>query len=65
MSWDCPHQSENGSDCDRLGGPCKPLGRGCVLYGNGQLLGIEQEATPMNTPEQNDAENGKLTKGTP
>lgn len=39
MSWDCPHQSNSGADCDRLGKPCKPLSRGCVLYGTSDLLG--------------------------
>ena len=45
MSWECPHQSGDDLTCDRLAQPCKPLSKGCVLYGKVQFIGQDQEAT--------------------
>ncbi len=49
MSWECPHQNGDDLTCDRLGQPCKPLSKGCVLYGHAQLLGQDREE-PMKQP---------------
>ena len=51
MSWECPHQSGDDLTCDRLAQPCKPLSKGCVLYGKVQFIGQDQEAT-MKTSEK-------------
>ena len=48
MSWECPHQSGEEPDCDRLGRACEPASKGCVLYGKVQLLGFDQEVKTMN-----------------
>jgi len=51
MSWECPHQSGAEPYCDRRSQPCKPLSKGCVLYGQVQFVGQNQE-NPMKPSEQ-------------
>lgn len=33
MSWECPYQQLKGREllCDRVGNPCKPMQKGCIL----------------------------------
>lgn len=47
MSWECPHQYDD--RCDRLGGPCRPTAKGCVLHSQRGLLGADREDEPLDT----------------
>lgn len=51
MSWECPHQSGAEPYCDRRSQPCKPLSKGCVLYGQVQFVGQDQK-DPMKLSGQ-------------
>jgi GMP synthase-like glutamine amidotransferase len=46
MSWECPHQNDDAL-CDRLKSACAPFAKGCVLYGQRQMLGEEQAKPPL------------------
>lgn len=49
MSWECPYQSGPDDYCDRRKDVCKPMDKGCVLHGKGELVGAEQAEKAKNT----------------
>ncbi len=61
MSWDCPHQSGVGLTCDRRGQPCKPLSKGCVLYGKYQFGDQDQKNTMKTSEATSDRPNAANT----
>ena len=57
MAWDCRHKMPDGG-CYRLGKPCTPGERGCVLYGKFifPFKDADTEELPADEPNAAEAE---------